>query len=157
VSNIEYFTIFKAITCEYACVFGISYNITEIPSGHTNVIFRHGSSFQILAGGQNSTVYWFYFEKLDKKYSEPDIPRFTEEDTVKTCEEQLDVIIAEDVTFRKLWMNRKSAVKVPIEEGLISRWHYGRIAVLGDAANKVNVRRTQSSEVTAIDTDIFFY
>jgi FAD dependent monooxygenase len=92
-------------------------------------------------------MYWFYFEKLDKKYYAPNIPRFTDEDAVKTCEKQLDAIVAEGVTFKTLWTHRKSAIKVPIEEGLLSRWHYSHFAVLGDAVHKVIVRRAQSDEI----------
>ncbi|KAG2184100.1 hypothetical protein INT44_009115 [Umbelopsis vinacea] len=124
------------LTCEYACVFGISYNVTSIPPGHNNLVFRHGSSFLILSG-KNGTVYWFYFEKLDKKYAVPNIPRYTEEDAIKTCEKHLDAIIAENVTFRELWVNRKSAIKVALEEGVMRRWHYSRFVVLGDAAHKM--------------------
>ncbi|CAO3660846.1 unnamed protein product [Umbelopsis ramanniana] len=134
-----------ALTCEYACVFGISYNVTEIQPGHNNIVYRHGSSFLILSG-KDGTIYWFYFEKLDKKYTVPNIPRFTDEDAVKTCEKQLDAVIAEGVTFRTLWTHRKSAIKVALEEGMMRRWHYSRFAVLGDAAHKVIVRRTQSDE-----------
>jgi FAD dependent monooxygenase len=115
--------------------------------GHNNIVFRHGSSFLILSG-KNGTIYWFYFEKLDKKYSVPNIPRFTDEDAVKTCEKQLDAIIAEGVTFRTLWTHRKSAIKVALEEGMMRRWHYSRFVVLGDAAHKVIVRRTHNQMKT---------
>jgi FAD dependent monooxygenase len=135
---------FEALTCEYACVFGISYNVMTIQPGHNNTVYRHGSSFLILSG-KNGTVYWFYFEKLDKKYAVPNIPRYTEEDAIKTCETQLDTVIADNVTFRELWINRKSAIKVALEEGIMRRWHYGRFVLLGDAAHKVIVRRINSS------------
>ncbi|KAH8552031.1 hypothetical protein BGW37DRAFT_466643 [Umbelopsis sp. PMI_123] len=126
----------KSLTCEYSCIFGISYNCDKMKAGNITTIFRPGSSFLIIAG-REGTVYWFYFEKLDNKYTVPNIPRYTAEDAIKSAEKQLDAKITEDVTFGDLWKCRKSAIKVALEEGIFRRWHYGRFVVIGDAAHKM--------------------
>lgn len=46
--------------------------------------------------------------------------------------------ITEDVTFGDIWAKRKTFTLLPMEEGVLQDWHWGRFAVVGDAAHKVS-------------------
>ena len=66
------------------------------------------------------------------------IPRFTEQDAIDSAENVLDAFVTDTVTFGELWRNRKTAIKVPMEETVFKKWHYGRTVIIGDSAHKVN-------------------
>ncbi|KAI8580987.1 hypothetical protein K450DRAFT_270474 [Umbelopsis ramanniana AG] len=125
----------QALFCEYSCLFGISDKVQGIHEGRTNVIYRSGTSF-LSAVGKGGTIYWFFFEKLPEVYKAPNIPRFSEQDAIDSAEKQADSLFTEDIKFAEIWKQRRHAVKVAMEEGVIKRWHYGRTVLLGDAAHK---------------------
>jgi 2-polyprenyl-6-methoxyphenol hydroxylase-like FAD-dependent oxidoreductase len=71
----------------------------------------------------------------------------------------LDAPFTEDITFAEVWKQRKYAVKVPMEEGVIKKWHYGRTVVMGDAAHKVCMkpeRQLYARFILFTETLIFF-
>ncbi|KAG2175627.1 hypothetical protein INT43_001274 [Umbelopsis isabellina] len=118
------------------CLFGIAHGVNELPSGCVYNVYRPGTSF-LVPTGKDGRTYFFYFEKLDTKYRSPNIPRYTEEDAIKTGESQINSKITDTINFGVIWNKRKHAVKVALEEGVFKRWHYGgRYVTLGDAAHK---------------------
>ncbi|KAJ2963555.1 hypothetical protein NQZ79_g1339 [Umbelopsis isabellina] len=126
----------KVLTSEYSCLFGIAHGVNELPSGCVFNVYRPGTSF-LVPTGKDGNTYFFYFERLDKKYRSPNIPRYTEEDAIKTGESQVNSKITDTIDFGVVWNKRKHAVKVALEEGVFKRWHYGgRYVTLGDAAHK---------------------
>jgi hypothetical protein len=48
-----------------------------------------------------------------------------------------DLPVSESVLFGELWRQRTRSHIVSLEEGVLQHWHFGRIALLGDAAHKV--------------------
>lgn len=127
----------SALFCEYSCLFGISDPVKGLDIAHLNIVYRSGDSF-LFAPGKGGTVYWFYFQKLPERYKAPNIPRFTEQDAIDSAENVLDAFVTDTVTFGQLWRNRKTAIKVPMEETVFKKWHYGRTVIIGDSAHKVN-------------------
>ncbi|GAB5585966.1 hypothetical protein Unana1_00866 [Umbelopsis nana] len=125
----------SALFCDYSCLFGISDPVKGVDIAHATIVYRSGDSF-LLAAGKGATVYWFYFHKLPERCKAPNIPRFTEQDTIDSAENVLDAFVTDTVTFGELWRNRKSAIKVPMEETVFKKWHYGRTVIIGDSAHK---------------------
>ncbi|KAL9003537.1 MAG: hypothetical protein Q9188_003595 [Gyalolechia gomerana] len=48
-----------------------------------------------------------------------------------------DMPISETMVFGELWKKRWRGSVVDIEEGIFSRWHYGRTLLVGDTAHKI--------------------
>lgn len=106
----------------------------EPDSSHIN--HNHGRSSLVITGYEGR-VFWFLFEKLDKIYKVPNIPKFTQEDGRKFAEKRLEDLVTGDVKFKELWDRTTTYVTTPMEEGCFEHWHYGRMIVIGDAAHKV--------------------
>jgi hypothetical protein len=49
----------------------------------------------------------------------------------------VDQPIFENLVFGDIWRKRYRAQIVDIEEGVLSKWHFGRTVLVGDAAHKV--------------------
>ena len=97
--------------------------------------FGHSS---IIISGMGGQIFWFLFEKMDKTYKAPDIPRFTKEDGRKIAEKRLKSHVTESVLFEEVWNGTSTFDMVPMEEGLFKHQHFGRMAIIGDAAHKVS-------------------
>jgi 2-polyprenyl-6-methoxyphenol hydroxylase-like FAD-dependent oxidoreductase len=75
------------------------------------------------------------------EYSQP--PKPYKPDAKETEEVALrykDLQITEDLTFGDLWATKKRHGLLSIEEGVLSKWHAGRIVLLGDSAHKVSLQ-----------------
>lgn len=79
---------------------------------------------------------------MDRKYIWPDVPRFSRQDGEALALRHLNDSLTDKVTFGDIWKERETFTLLPMEEGFVKHWHWGRIAVLGDAAHKVNLRHT---------------
>ena len=106
----------------------------ELDHGHLN--HNYGRSSLIITG-RGGRVFWFLFEKMDKTYKVPNIPKFTQEDGRKLAEKRLEDMVTGDVKFKELWNRTTTYLMTSMEEGCFENWHYGRMIVIGDAAHKV--------------------
>lgn len=82
-------------------------------------------------------VFWFLFEKMDKRYRYPDIPKFTDEEAETLARRYLDIRMTETNTFADLWENRVQFKLVALEEALHKKWTWERFVCAGDSAHKV--------------------
>lgn len=121
---------------EYSCIFGMS---NPIPGrkGWQHVI-RLGPGFTILIfPAAADSLFWVLIEKLARKYTYPDAPRFSQDDAVSHCEAAADFPIWDGVRFRDIWAQRRGFRMVALEENLFRTWHHGRIVCIGDSMSKV--------------------
>lgn len=82
-------------------------------------------------------VFWFLFEKMDKRYRYPDIPKFTDEEAETLARRYLDIRMTETNIFADLWENRVQFKLVALEEALHKNWTWERFVCAGDSAHKV--------------------
>lgn len=127
----------KATNAEYACVYGISWNIPELVIGDQVTCVYDGVSVMTFNGSQGRII-WFVTKKLDKRYHYPDIPRFTKVDAEKVCEGIQTKAIWGKVTFADIWAGRESYWMTALEENVFEHWHVGRVVCLGDSIHKVS-------------------
>ena len=126
------------MTAEYSCIYGISKPVKGLRQG---VFYRtYGQDISFLATlGKNSEVFWFMFQKMDQKYTVPNIPRFTKQDAETQAQKLLSQPITDQVTFQDIWEQRHSYFLAPLEEAMYSNWTWERFACVGDSAHKVSL------------------
>ncbi|GME66351.1 fad binding domain-containing protein [Neofusicoccum parvum] len=131
----------SAFASEYRCLFGISDPVQGVPAGDSHLVT--GKPGYLLFTGINGEVFWFLYQKMDRKYTYPEIARFSRQEAEALALQHLNDPLTDKVTFGDIWKERKTFTLLPMEEGVVKNWHWGRIAVLGDAAHKVAVNLGQ--------------
>jgi hypothetical protein len=121
---------------EFNIIFGFSSGVKGLVVGQDQR--SHGKDFAILAvHAQGDTTYWFLWNKLDKKYLTPNIPRYSQGEAAVVAQNYLDYYVNETVKFKDLWDNRVTFSMHPVEEYLAKRWTWNRFVAIGDAVHKV--------------------
>lgn len=62
---------------------------------------------------------------------------YTAQDAEQLAETVASYPVCESLLFGELWRKRERASLVNVEEGVLDKWHFGRIVLAGDAAHKV--------------------
>jgi FAD dependent monooxygenase len=88
-------------------------------------------------GGAGGLPQWFFFSKMDHKYSGSSIPRFTKAQMEQQVEEFGDFKLTEHITLKDIMAKTKSLSYLPLEEANHEVWTYGRIVCSGDAIHKM--------------------
>lgn len=103
-------------------------------------MYREGSCF-LTHLSPDGNYYFQLMRKLDKAYSYPDIPRYSDEDTQDYVRSMADLRSRDinGVTLGDLWKKIVRYKLVAMEEGYLKRWTWGRIVLMGDAVHKVNL------------------
>lgn len=126
----------ESMMAEYKCLYGISTRTDGIPeAGEVQVNYAQGYSTMVVGG--SGKIFWFIFERLDKTYKTPNIPRYTRNDTQAFASKFRDQAITPTVKFGDIWKNTTSSSLVPLEEAQMKRWTWGRMCCVGDAMHKV--------------------
>jgi hypothetical protein len=119
VSNIQsasqtQLTIIAALESQYQCLYGIASSSSGLPAGEIDIGYDEKRSTLIIVGKDDRT-YYFVFEKLDKIYKPPDIPRYTEADKMKFVERHGNMKVTDRVLLQDLHKHSVSSTLVGIE------------------------------------------
>ncbi|RMJ21346.1 FAD binding domain-containing protein [Aspergillus sp. HF37] len=126
----------SCISAEYSAVVGSSNGVRGLRAGD-QVNRLHDYSTILLFAGKGGITSWVIVQKLDRKYTYPNIPRFSQDDAVHACQPLRGLRVYRNVMFGDVWDRRESLAMVALEEGLLPTWHHGRIVCIGDSVNKV--------------------
>lgn len=126
------------VPTEYCCIFGISEPTNLFDEYSAQYILGRGHSY-LLVSGVGGRIYWFLFKRLDKTvrglYEK--VPRYTDAERDALAEEHASDRFSEKLCFGDLYSLRTAATLQALPEVVFSRWHYGRMVTIGDAAHKV--------------------
>lgn len=124
-------------TVEYICVYGISSAVSGLKIGEQITCFYDGLTI-LTFHGKEGRIFWFVIRKASRKYSWPDIPRFTKADAEELCQGLQDKRIHKSVDFGQIWAHRETYSMTALEENVFEHWHFGRIVCFGDSMHKVS-------------------
>lgn len=126
------------LTAEYSCMYGISEPVKGLLQD--SLIRTYGKDVSFLTTvDKNGQVFWFIFQKLSRKYTVPNEPRFTKEEAETQAKKLLSRQITDTVIFQDLWDQKVTFTLAPLEEAFFSKWTWERFACIGDSAHKVNI------------------
>ncbi|KAI0151994.1 FAD/NAD(P)-binding domain-containing protein [Hypoxylon sp. NC0597] len=89
-------------------------------------------SVQYLLG--NDRAWMFIYERLPAPTRES--PRYTEADTVAFVEKWGDLFICDNMQVKDVFPQRYHGGMTILQEGVLKRWFWGRMVLVGDAAHK---------------------
>lgn len=121
---------------EHRCLYGLSSSVPGLDEKHHYRAVNKDWSFLTVVG-KSDRCYWFVFEKLDRVYHAPSIPRYVEADQPEFIKPVVDKYVSHNVQFQALWERRIAATLTCLEEAQYSRWTHGRIVCLGDSIHKL--------------------
>ncbi|KAL2842634.1 hypothetical protein BJX68DRAFT_270569 [Aspergillus pseudodeflectus] len=140
----------RALKVEYSCIYGISSALPGLEVGEQVATFADGFTIMTYQG-LGGRVYWFVIEKLDRKYTYPHIPRFTDQDAVRNCERLGSVWLRNSVHFRDVWRCRETFAMTALEEAVLRPWSDGRIVCIGDSIHKMTPNLGQGANLAIED------
>jgi FAD dependent monooxygenase len=125
-----------ALFSEFSGLVGVSpqEEAFDLSPAESNVTFGHGNTRLLFT--QSGSAYWLLIFK--DEYSCPvKRSKHTEEELKAVVEKYKDVAMTEKIKFGDLWKTNTRHVLLSFEEGVLSKWHAGRIVLVGDSAHKV--------------------
>lgn len=129
----------ETATTDYCCIFGISKPNDKLPKFSSQHVMGKDTAY-LISTGPNQCIYWFLFKKLATQahglYDK--IPRYTVADRDTLAAEHANDPLGANVRFGELYDTKVTATLQAIPECVSSRWSYGRIMTIGDAAHKFN-------------------
>ncbi|KAI9037688.1 FAD-dependent oxidoreductase [Aspergillus affinis] len=126
----------KTLSAEYRCLFGMSSPVPGLDSQCQYRAFNKDWSFLVVVG-KGRQVFWFAFEKLDKIYRPPNMPRYTEADQTEFVKPFMKRYVSQTVTFDAVWKRKTASSLTVLEEAMYQHWTYGRFVCLGDSVHKM--------------------
>jgi FAD dependent monooxygenase len=124
------------VSAAYNAIFGISAPFETLNTGEAHVASDIDNSSLVFVS-KHSIPQWFFFSKLDRRYKESEIPKFTKEEMEQQVEKHKDFHLTEKVTLGDMMKTTTSLGYVALEEANHKHWTYGRIVCVGDAIHKM--------------------
>ncbi|KAI0853229.1 hypothetical protein F5Y00DRAFT_135312 [Daldinia vernicosa] len=100
----------------------------------TNFIYNTHFAFTVMS--QPDHVFTFVTFRLEETVTWPRRVFYTAQDAEQLAESVASYPVCESLLFGELWRKRERASLVNVEEGVLDKWHCGRIVLAGDAAHK---------------------
>ncbi|TLD10803.1 hypothetical protein PgNI_05400 [Pyricularia grisea] len=127
----------KEDSCFKASYRGLYGYSARFPQLEPSTIYEtHGKRFSIQLVVAEKQQHFIIYQKSDYPTSKMG-QRFTQVHRDAMAAEFADVKFAEGVTFGDVWASSHWSNMSLIEEGTVSRWHHGRVVLVGDAVHKM--------------------
>ncbi|KAF3760406.1 FAD/NAD(P)-binding domain-containing protein, partial [Cryphonectria parasitica EP155] len=130
---------------ESKCIFGISI-VEDFEKATATTVFGKRFSYLVIAGPRHR-VYWFLFQKIDKKHYGTDLPRYTKQDEEALVKDHWNDQLTDKHVFGDLYKAKISSTLTPIPEYIFKKWYFDRIITIGDAAHKARKYTAGSSQI----------
>ncbi|KAH7405624.1 hypothetical protein DE146DRAFT_608478 [Phaeosphaeria sp. MPI-PUGE-AT-0046c] len=126
----------QAISTEYRAIYGVSDPLRFPSLGPAEVHICLDTGTSKLVFTQPGAVMWAVMYR--DEYSQPPKPYQPDvSETEEVVKRFKDLKITEDITFEDLWVCKIRGGILNMEEGILEKWHSGRIVLVGDSAHKM--------------------
>ncbi|KPM46506.1 hypothetical protein AK830_g175 [Neonectria ditissima] len=127
----------QAVKTEYGCIFGMSKPTGDLKTSEAHLTHKKGITIACIVGPKN-IPYWFLFFKLPQVHTGVDLPRYSQEFELGLAKQEAETCINASVKFKQLYANKTFTTTTPLPHHVFSRWHLGRVMLIGDSAHKFN-------------------
>ncbi|KAF7555017.1 hypothetical protein G7Z17_g2516 [Cylindrodendrum hubeiense] len=127
----------KAMKTEYGCIFGLSSPTGNLKATEVHLTHKKDVTIACMVGPKN-IPYWFLFFKLPQTHGGVDLPRYSREDEIALASQEAETCINSSVKFKQLYDNVSFSTTTALPHHVFSKWHFGRIILIGDSAHKFN-------------------
>ena len=111
--------------------------LTELETTADMHITSMGEGWTLQLVTQPNATFALVYQKLEQPIVGSRRPHYTQKDIEAAAAELADLLATEKVRFGEIYEKRLRTSMVNLEEGIFPKWHYGRVAIAGDAAHKV--------------------
>ncbi|KAH7405963.1 hypothetical protein DE146DRAFT_630660 [Phaeosphaeria sp. MPI-PUGE-AT-0046c] len=141
-----------ALYSDFKAMFGAS-EIKDMPElGPADVHVVQGYGTTKLVFTQPGNVYWALMYK-DEHEQPPKPFRPTQQEQDEIAARFKDMKMVGNITLGDLYKNKTRAGALNLEEGIVSKWHSGRMVLVGDSAHKMTADLGMGAN-TAIESAI---
>ncbi|KAH7078980.1 hypothetical protein BKA63DRAFT_255465 [Paraphoma chrysanthemicola] len=126
----------KSLFTQYKGMFGVSEQDGLTDFGPSDVNILGGYDVTKLLFTQPGIVYWAIIYK-DEYSQPPKAFKPGEKEHEETAQRFKDIKFTENTSFEDIWKRKTRSGLVNIEEGILDKWHAGRIVLVGDSAHKM--------------------
>ncbi|KAF7515157.1 hypothetical protein G7054_g14724 [Neopestalotiopsis clavispora] len=122
----------EPLTSTYRCLYGNTGHVPGVEVGPEWDLHSSGIAMQLFGG---KDMCWFlFYDKLPQTTKTRQ--RYTDDEMESLAKKVADVYVTDKVQFKDVWDARKWVMLADLPEGIIKDWHWKRIVLVGDAANK---------------------
>lgn len=117
-------------------IYGVSEqkDLPDLGPADVNMVFGHDVTKLLFT--QPGIAYWAIVYK--DEYSQPPKPyRPDTKEQEEVAHRFKDIKLTENLRLDDLWKNKTRVGLLNIEEGILDKWHAGRIVLVGDSAHKM--------------------
>ncbi|KAJ0421154.1 hypothetical protein BJY00DRAFT_323394 [Aspergillus carlsbadensis] len=125
------------LAAAYRVHVGLSTSIPGLTTGEQIIRSYNGFAIFVFCG-KDGELGWFVTEKLDRRYTYPDRPVYTQEDALAYCKSLSGVQVWGGITFGAVFQARTSFSHALVDEHVFSTWNAGRVVCLGDSVVKIS-------------------
>lgn len=122
-------------SASFRCIFGCGPLLPGLVPGEMVERSKGPISFQMLIS--DDTVMWFFYQRLEKMTTNKTYYSDAEMEELADTFKDFEVVEDRSICFGDLWQTKRRARLADLEEGLISQWSKGRVALVGDATHKM--------------------
>ncbi|KAK0644427.1 hypothetical protein B0T16DRAFT_331705 [Cercophora newfieldiana] len=127
----------RTMKTTYVAIIAIVPQMPGLGPNHMHSTSFDKVSFLMLCQPDNIYLAAHFKLPAEEQCRWPNRLRFTEADMEAYARKVADLPVSESVLFGELWRRKTRAHIVSLEEGVLKHWHFGRVALMGDACHKV--------------------
>ncbi|KAJ0161332.1 hypothetical protein CTA2_6393 [Colletotrichum tanaceti] len=139
------------VRCKWRTLFGIA-AIDNVPCS-ANLTMNQDFACALMSRGHYA--YLVLHEALPKTLVGDEIRPYDADDIDEVARRHWNDPIREGLTFGDAYCKLTRKVLVPIQEYVLSKWHFGRILLLGDAVHKTHPSTGQGATLCLEDNVVF--